>query len=121
MSLGNKIKELRISNNLTQIELAEKLNLSKANISKYESNQIEPNVETLKMLSSLFDVSIDYLTENENSDSPVKLEEPEDENTVNVNILCKGAGAETIKVSREDLDIVKDIVKKFQEKRNKEL
>ena len=121
LSLGSNIKKLRILNNLTQLELADKLNLSKANISKYESNQIEPNTETLIALSSLFNVSVDYLLENKNSDSPAEAEEPEDENTVNINILCKGAGPETIKVSRDDLEIVKDIIKKFQEKRNKEL
>lgn len=61
MSLGKKIKSLRVEKDLTQLQLADLLNLSKANISKYESDIVEPNIETLKMLSNIFDVSVDYL------------------------------------------------------------
>lgn len=61
MSFGNRLKQLRLSKSLTQQQLADILKLSKANISKYESNSVEPNIETLKLLSSMFNVSIDYL------------------------------------------------------------
>lgn len=69
MTFGERLKLLRIDHGLTQTELAEKIKLSKANVSKYESDTIEPNFDTLKTLSSLFDVSIDYLlckTDNKN-------------------------------------------------------
>lgn len=55
------MKQLRLERNLTQEELANKLSLSKSNISKYESNDVEPNIQTLLALSELFDVSLDYL------------------------------------------------------------
>lgn len=61
MTLGYKIKLLRKENGLTQLELGDKLGLSKANISKYESNVHEPSIETLNKLSDLFNVSVDYL------------------------------------------------------------
>ena len=61
MLFGNRLKNLRIEHNLTQFELAEKVKLSKANISKYEANLVEPSLSTLSLISSLFDVSIDYL------------------------------------------------------------
>lgn len=61
MSFGARLKELRIQKNLTQEQLAKKINLSKANVSKYESDLVEPNLETLAMISVLFDVSINYL------------------------------------------------------------
>lgn len=64
MTFGQKLKQLRTDRNLTQSELAEKLNLSKANISKYESNDIEPNLQTLTAISNLFNISIDYLLKN---------------------------------------------------------
>lgn len=118
MTILEKVQSLceKKGTNLSKLEI--ELGFGKGTL--YKWNKSSPNIDKLKKVADYFDVSIDFLA-NENSDSPVKLEEPEDENTVNVNILCKGAGAETIKVSREDLDIVKDIVKKFQEKRNKEL
>jgi len=46
---------------MTQLDLAKKINLSKANVSKYEANLVEPNLETLSLMSDLFDVSVDYL------------------------------------------------------------
>ncbi len=61
MSFGKVLKELRNKKKLTQSELAELLSLSKANISKYESDTIEPNIETLCMVSNIFGVSVDYL------------------------------------------------------------
>lgn len=61
MTLGYKIKLLRKENGLTQLELGDKLGLSKANISKYESNVHEPSIETLNKLSDIFNVSVDYL------------------------------------------------------------
>ena len=61
MTFGQKLKTLRQNANMTQLQLAEKLRLSKANISKYESDTIQPNFETLSTISSLFNVPVDYL------------------------------------------------------------
>lgn len=61
MTLGDKIKLLRKESGLTQLELGDKLGLSKANISKYEANVHEPSIETLNKLSDLFNVSVDFL------------------------------------------------------------
>ena len=51
MSFGKRLKNLRIEKNLTQQQLAEKLNVSKANISKYESDIIEPNINLINRIS----------------------------------------------------------------------
>jgi len=75
MTFGSKLKEIRNEHNLTQLQLAEKLNLSKANISKYEANSIEPNLETLTMISKLFNVSLDYLIGNEQKKEPLSNRE----------------------------------------------
>ena len=61
VSFGARLRKLRTDNNLTQEQLAKKINLSKANVSKYEADLVEPNLETLATLSVLFDVSINYL------------------------------------------------------------
>ncbi len=74
MSFGCRLKELRLANGLTQAELAKKLKLSKANISKYESDSVEPNLDTLTMISNIFNVSINYLldiSENYMIDAPI--------------------------------------------------
>lgn len=46
---------------MTQAEVAEALRIKSATVSKYESGALEPNIEALKKLAELFDVSIDEL------------------------------------------------------------
>lgn len=53
--------ELRNKNNLTQDALAEKVFVTRQAVSKWESGESIPNTETLKLLSRLFDVSINTL------------------------------------------------------------
>lgn len=57
----NRIRELRILENLTQTQLAQMVGLNQTAIGKYERGQLEPNLETLKKLSEIFECSIDYL------------------------------------------------------------
>ena len=55
------ILELRNKNKLTQDALAEKVFVTRQAVSKWESGEAIPNTETLKLLSKLFDVSINTL------------------------------------------------------------
>lgn len=64
MTFGSRLKALRQEYQLTQNQLAKKLDTSKSNISKYESDTIEPNMKTLVLISKYFNVSIDYLLGN---------------------------------------------------------
>lgn len=56
-----KIKELRVQKGLSQKELAVLLCKNQTAIGKYERGDLEPNIETLKALSSIFGVSVGYL------------------------------------------------------------
>lgn len=69
--LGDKIKLYRESKKMTQNEVADVLNVSPATISKYESNTLEPNIESLKRLAELFDISIDELLKDEKEENDV--------------------------------------------------
>lgn len=61
MTNGERIKYLREKNGLTQKDVAVKLGVEPAAISKYELNMREPNIEAIKKLATIFNVSIDYL------------------------------------------------------------
>lgn len=61
MTLGNKIKSLRTDAQLSQDELAEKLSVSRQALSKWENDLTSPDIEKIKRISDIFDVSIDYL------------------------------------------------------------
>ena len=66
--LGEKIKLYRENKNMTQGEIADILGVKSATISKYESGTLEPNIESLKKLAVLFDVSIDELLKEDDFD-----------------------------------------------------
>ncbi len=61
MTNGERIKYLREKNGLTQKDIATRLGVESAAISKYELDMREPNIEALKKLATIFNVSIDYL------------------------------------------------------------
>ena len=61
MSIGNKIKEYRELNKMTQKDIAEILEVEPGTISKYESGIIEPNIESLKRLAETFNITVDEL------------------------------------------------------------
>ncbi len=63
--VAENITELRIRNNLTQMELAEKLNYSDKTISKWERAESSPDISVLVEIASLFGVSLDCLVSAE--------------------------------------------------------
>lgn len=68
MSLPEKLLFLRKQNGLTQLELAEKLNVSRQAISRWEVGTAAPSTDNLKELSNLYDVSVDYLLGDNSED-----------------------------------------------------
>lgn len=65
MKIGDKLTYLRNSNNLSQAELAKKLNISRSSIGMFESNARIPTTDTLIRYAQFFEVSLDYLLGNE--------------------------------------------------------
>lgn len=61
METKDMIRELRTKNGLSQDELAEKVFVTRQAVSRWENGETTPNIDTLKLLSKLFDVSINTL------------------------------------------------------------
>lgn len=61
MSFATRLKKLRNIRNVTQQDLADYLNVTRPTIAGYETKGKEPDYNTLFMIASYFDVSIDYL------------------------------------------------------------
>ncbi|GFI61160.1 hypothetical protein IMSAG049_00317 [Clostridiales bacterium] len=61
METKDVILELRTKNGLSQDRLAEKAYVTRQAVSRWETGETVPNTETLKLLSKLFDVSINTL------------------------------------------------------------
>ena len=63
--LSSKLKEARQKKNLSQNEVAEKLNISRQAVSRWETGKGSPDINTLPLLSKLYDISIDELLVHE--------------------------------------------------------
>lgn len=61
METKNVIRELRTKNGFSQDELAERVFVTRQAVSRWETGETMPNTETLKLLSAVFDVSINTL------------------------------------------------------------
>jgi transcriptional regulator with XRE-family HTH domain len=85
-SIGERIYDLRNRNNMSQGALADKLDVSRQTISKWENNMCLPEAEKLLQLSEIFGVSIDYIMkgkpESQATPEPVYIyvKDPNNEN-----------------------------------------
>ena len=59
--LNERIRKLRLAGNLSQVDLAKKLNVTKQSVSNWENDNILPSIEMLVELAKTFGVSTDYL------------------------------------------------------------
>lgn len=91
MILADKIITLRKKNGWSQEELAEKLNVTRQSVSKWEGAQSVPDLNKILLMSRIFEVSTDYLLKDE-------LEEPD--GTQNTESLETGGFEESVPARR---------------------
>ena len=61
MEYNEKLKELRMQNNMSQEQLAEQLHVTRQTVSKWEQGINQPDIYTLKQYCAIFNVSLDEL------------------------------------------------------------
>lgn len=76
MTFGAKLKQARQNSKLSQEQLAEKLNVSRSAIAKWETDKGMPDIDNLKAISQLLDISIDYLLAEDKQISFQTIKEP---------------------------------------------
>lgn len=84
--LSNKLKQLRILNNLSQKEVASKLKISPSIVSGYETGERTPSTENLLALSYLYRCSTDYLL-GKTKDTPSVTLDTDGLNTAQIQVL----------------------------------
>jgi len=72
--LPQRLKEIRIKNNLSQKVVAKRLDLSPSIISSYETGERTPSLETFLALSKLYKCTTDYLLGKESTQQPIFLD-----------------------------------------------
>lgn len=66
MNFGDKLKEIRVGQKLSQEQLAEKIGVSRQAITKWETNRGMPDIENMITLAKVFKITLDELILNEN-------------------------------------------------------
>ncbi len=67
--ISDRIKELRSINNMSQVKLAKKLNVSRSTVNAWEMGISMPTIKYIIEMSSLFNVTSDYILEIDQSNS----------------------------------------------------
>lgn len=89
MTLGEKIKEARKKAGLTQEQFAEKICVSRQAVTKWEADKGTPDVENLKAISNLLNVSIDFLLNNDEKLKTLSIKEAINLDDYEKNAKCR--------------------------------
>ena len=81
MNIGEKLYELRKEKHLSQEEVAEKLDVTRQTISKWETNQSTPDFDKIKPLCELYDTTADELLTGEKKQTEI-IEQPMSNQTI---------------------------------------
>lgn len=101
-NLGKKIKSLRECSNLTQEQLAEKIELERDTISKIENGKRFPSCKTLEKIAQVFNIKYSDLFNFNDFD-----------NTVDYN---KAINIETLDLKEKDTEFILDFIRLYKEK-----
>lgn len=85
--IGEQIKNLRLAYKLSQVELAQKLNVSKQTVSNWENNNIMPSIDMLKKICHFFSCSADYILEMDDSTFHIEITDLTLEQTAHIQQL----------------------------------
>lgn len=105
-----RLELLRKENNLSQNELAKKINMTQQRISAYEKGKREPDIETLKQFAEFFQCTIDYITGKSDIRNPEELKNVQFANNGGLN--TEGLGEEELKELQRQIDFIKKMKNK---------
>ena len=99
-SFGNRLAEIRKQHNLTQNDIAEKLDISPQAVSKWENDLTSPDIDTLIKLAEIFNISIDELVGKKNYEVQyVEQEERKDISKLMLRIRVDTTAGDRIRVN----------------------
>jgi len=103
MVIGDRIKQLRTSKNMTQSDLAEIVGLTYIQVGRYEKGKSNPSADVLQKLASALDTTTDFLMSGDTEQVQAQLSDKE---------LLKQF-REVEKMEEKDKSIVKELIDAF--------
>ena len=70
MSINKRMKELREANGLNKAEFAKIIGVTKSSITRYENDEMKPNLDVIQNICSKFGVTMEWLANGKESDKP---------------------------------------------------
>lgn len=109
--LGEILKRLRNNKDISQEQLAIKINVAPSTVGMYEQNRRQPDFETLTKIADVFNVSTDYLLGR--TDTPKKdiLDQP-----IQIAASMKDKTADLSNLSEHDKNVVRQIIESLNKK-----
>lgn len=103
---GNKLKELREFHKLTQEDFGKIFNLSRSTISKYEKNQLEPNINLIQNIINYFHVKANFFF----SDNDKLIDDKHKDISLDINNLRRKLLVEEGLVYGDDLELTDETI-----------
>ena len=113
MTLGQKIKKLRTEKGLTQKDLADDIHVTFQTVSKWENDENEPDVSTIRELAKLFGCTLDYLLSEEEDIKTNIKENNEDEKIAENNAPIEAT--KTIVIHQKEMHVCEKCKKDIPE------
>ena len=88
MKFSDKLKKLRTEKNMTQDDLADKIFVTRTAVSKWETDNGYPSIESLKLLAKLFGTTVDELISEEDIEQKGKLDRNQNKKHFIISLLC---------------------------------
>lgn len=99
-SFGTRLADLRREHNLTQNDIADRLNISAQAVSKWENDLTSPDIDTLLKLADIFDITVDELLGKKKKETLyVPTEERKDINKLMLRIRVLSADGDKVNVN----------------------
>ena len=117
MELGIKISQARREQGITQVELAEKMSVTRQTVSRWESGAAYPDIEKVVDIAKILHVSCDYLlmTDSNKNESPINENDGNQTSSTTVTRLLATLEGKTVRISfyddEEDMDALNEICK----------
>ena len=107
--LGERIEELRQQTDLTQVEFAKKISVSRSQINRYLNHGVEPPADVLRNIANVLHTSVDYLLNG-------KTDERAKASLKNTDILNKFKEVESLPEKEQTtiLDVLSAFIKDFK-------
>ena len=99
-SFGTRLADIRRQHNMTQNDIADRLNISAQAVSKWENDLTSPDIDTLVKLSDIFDITVDELLgKNKKETVYLPVEERKDINKMVLRIRVDTVNGDKVKVN----------------------